>query len=942
MNPIVRRYVKHATLVERCFPVEKTSGAMPNSNELSYLVYYTQSKPAKLTKVGSYLSKRIAKDAQKRRYIDVHIGLRIFDELLDSCGRDLHFFAKDVLESLDAALSAHDTALSKAATRTFTLFCRCHTGATLAIDKDLCSLYSGLIRTFASYANVNNSGQLNSALNTALGLCAIQAISESQATYATDCYFELPRIVKATISCIAGLPIPKKTEPVSVEEQVGSIESDVYAASNNCKETLGSWAWQCLETLIRRSHGQHSHVIVAEIFKQLDTSLQWQPISLCVQIMTDVINQLQPQDQNMVIVETLALLTSGAHTSHLYLNATMNSDGNALRGLRNASSSRVSNLSETHVAENGKEASRRTCIIRILERLFCQPHVLVGISVMEALNVLVAFLLECVAEKQLINPDHHMFIAILETAVSTTSTAAVDEYGVNTIPISLESLSDHYYLLAAIGGLARYQYYSNQLADMVEYIIQQMQLEHLEDNKSSDTTEEGEKRIGRQLWLTQLLYIVLSSDSVGEPKPTQGAAVPLRIFAPLFTLVAHKDQHLRTQAADCIIAILQHNQTNDTTCEDDDQWETELTDAVYRKLGGLLKQVHQSSNIQKNSDYAAIAGILCGLLNKQRVSTIQYTLAIANDCSPTTASSNRAWITLLAMTWIRLADISSNSSIEASVNTTVEEAKIFGFWDSAIERVCTNSLRVIALYGKAQNAQVLDKTAADIENEKASLLASALSYKSILDALGPEVAAQYEDTRAKQSSTEEDFWTCNPETVDRVLCGQGKGSANMAEMTNAASHVKDIWARVSVDWDAQIRRDSILAPQVNVDQLRAVLRDGLAMYSDENLNNLERNEYKGSTSKTNVAHQSRAIAKATTAVKGSDDGNTSGGEHKERSLDMYGQPIPEEVRDLLDSIDDCAYVDGSDDEMPLQTLGESHGNSRGNSTISTPIIETVD
>ncbi|KAI7833850.1 hypothetical protein BX661DRAFT_66106 [Kickxella alabastrina] len=152
MNSFSRRYVKHATLVEGCFPAEKSSETTPNSNELSYLVYYAQSKPAKLTKVGAYLSKRIAKDTYKLRRTDVLVGLHIYNALLAACGRDLYFFAKDVLGSLETVLAANDFEFAKAATHTFALFCRSHSGATLAIDKGLRSLYTNLITTFAGYA----------------------------------------------------------------------------------------------------------------------------------------------------------------------------------------------------------------------------------------------------------------------------------------------------------------------------------------------------------------------------------------------------------------------------------------------------------------------------------------------------------------------------------------------------------------------------------------------------------------------------------------------------------------------------------------------------------------------------------------------------------------------------------------------------------------------
>lgn len=50
----------HKSLIETCYPVPKSLGAAgpdfkPNSNELSRLAYYANTKPAKLTKVASVL-----------------------------------------------------------------------------------------------------------------------------------------------------------------------------------------------------------------------------------------------------------------------------------------------------------------------------------------------------------------------------------------------------------------------------------------------------------------------------------------------------------------------------------------------------------------------------------------------------------------------------------------------------------------------------------------------------------------------------------------------------------------------------------------------------------------------------------------------------------------------------------------------------------------------
>lgn len=57
---------KHATLIQNCYP-RKEGETRPCSSELSYLTFYASSRPAKLTKVGSFIQKRVRKDIRKGR-----------------------------------------------------------------------------------------------------------------------------------------------------------------------------------------------------------------------------------------------------------------------------------------------------------------------------------------------------------------------------------------------------------------------------------------------------------------------------------------------------------------------------------------------------------------------------------------------------------------------------------------------------------------------------------------------------------------------------------------------------------------------------------------------------------------------------------------------------------------------------------------------------------
>lgn len=66
--------IKHATLVKNCYPPVKDGSTIPRSSELSYLTFYASSRPAKLTKVGSFIQKKVEKDIRKGRKSYVSLG----------------------------------------------------------------------------------------------------------------------------------------------------------------------------------------------------------------------------------------------------------------------------------------------------------------------------------------------------------------------------------------------------------------------------------------------------------------------------------------------------------------------------------------------------------------------------------------------------------------------------------------------------------------------------------------------------------------------------------------------------------------------------------------------------------------------------------------------------------------------------------------------------
>ncbi|KAJ2610436.1 hypothetical protein EV177_003972 [Coemansia sp. RSA 1804] len=639
------------------------------------------------------------------------------------------------------------------------------------------------------------------------------------------------------------------------------------------------------------------------------------------------------------------------HASNLYAGGTLNNSTSSFKGLGSAVLRQTDGPPETQAADSSKEANMRTCISRILERLFCQPHVLVGISVMDVLNVLVTFLIESVTGKRIVVPDSSVFSAVLKAVLIGNEFDIGREFETSNVS------SDYYYLLAAIGGLARHHYYSNQVADMIEYLVQRMQLKW---SGLSERDDQNRHSI-RQHWLVQVLYIVLVNCKAAQESPTSAFMLPIRTFAPVFTLMSHENQALRIQAADCVILILQHNQANGANQGSNDSWQPEVVEAVYRKLGGLLRQVHQAdSSLASTAGYAAIAGVLYGLLCAQRIHAIKHTLVLVDSCAP--VNMNEAWITTLGMICKQAARLSTNdSAAEANVSATIEKARNSGVWSSEIEDVCMNRLPAISLYINSTGEKAAKEAASASVNNVANtdggdiaFFQKALGPASIMDMLEADVAAQYEELRSKQGSIGEGYWESDSESVNRMLCNPGEDSAPAREMQNSVSQVNDIRARVSVDWETQMRRDSILAPHVNIDQLRMALHDGLSVHSSEHLASISVNENRArivprsNISESSVYYPYGSVVDAGTARSTSKKSVPKGDYSGEEDLDMYGRPLPEDVRDLLDSIDNDNYDNGgiiiarpppkrSDGRILDEDIA-----THGSPTISTPVVGNVE
>lgn len=60
---------KHQIIILKCFPLDQrnTLDVKPNPSELSYFLYYASTKRSKISKIGTFLEKKAARDFDKGR-----------------------------------------------------------------------------------------------------------------------------------------------------------------------------------------------------------------------------------------------------------------------------------------------------------------------------------------------------------------------------------------------------------------------------------------------------------------------------------------------------------------------------------------------------------------------------------------------------------------------------------------------------------------------------------------------------------------------------------------------------------------------------------------------------------------------------------------------------------------------------------------------------------
>ncbi|PWN22546.1 hypothetical protein BCV69DRAFT_311344 [Microstroma glucosiphilum] len=194
----------HRKLVQDCYPPSKRIAGVenPSSNELGKLVYYAQSKPAKLSKVGKVLEERAAADARgvegagaanEKAKCGLLITIAILKALISECPRDITYISKSAQAIMAHAVKAsaksgnggqRDLALSARASSTFFAYTSALDPARNSVEGELGASYLELLESFGYMATDRNTSDPED-LNRArlIGLGALSSAASSDVLY---------------------------------------------------------------------------------------------------------------------------------------------------------------------------------------------------------------------------------------------------------------------------------------------------------------------------------------------------------------------------------------------------------------------------------------------------------------------------------------------------------------------------------------------------------------------------------------------------------------------------------------------------------------------------------------------------------------------------------------------------------------------------------------
>ncbi|KAI7832197.1 hypothetical protein BC939DRAFT_434775 [Gamsiella multidivaricata] len=555
------RYVKHASLINNCYP-SRPDEKGPKSSELSYLVFYATSKPAKLTKVGNFIERRVARDYRKKRLSDVHCSLEIIRSLILSSKAHLNIFSKNVVVILDTLLvDISDFDIVRHCQAVFSCFCAAHDGSTLGVDLEFRTLYDRVVIRFADIAT--RRGEENNRYRL-VALEAIQGVVSSTALYAYDHKAQLSLVLPSILDCLLdsteGIQVclddsVSRTAAASTRRSV-SIHGTTDPEKVITDDDVTADALQCLRALFNTPNGGNITSALGPTFSYLDEHGCWWPSNLTVGIIKSILNAISPQFRYMVVNEVITRVDS----------VDMTTPDLTLR------------------------LQKKATLISALEAILFSPLTLTGIPVLEILNALLGGLTKSLARS-----------------------APLSKEGDSSQLLVLETLIQDG-LIRSVGGLATHIYYTNQVPHIISSIVSKLsyKIDAVPQPETIDSVPTVDYRKALLRCLTAA--IKTSKDHNRQESSFHSSEISSELLTPCLGLLLDENVEVRATFAQALITFL-------TTEDEGHSQETTMgsplpaisSDLYFRAATHQTLHSYARLSTATPTDMTAIYGILRAL-----------------------------------------------------------------------------------------------------------------------------------------------------------------------------------------------------------------------------------------------------------------------------------------------------------------------------------------
>ncbi|KAI9277475.1 hypothetical protein BY458DRAFT_505088 [Sporodiniella umbellata] len=330
MNTCAPCRSKHATLIQNCYP-KKEGETKPCSSELSYLTFYASSRPAKLTKVGAYLQKKVNNDIKKGRKDNNLVSLLILKALIQSCYGDLNIFSKYLISIFCKLLDTKDIELIDSTCETFIYYSTYNDGSTLGVDRSFTLDYETLLKKFTSFSNnVNNNHSLQLKMRY-VGQRGIQAAIMSQALVSSHFNQQVDILIPSVLETLT-----RDKNPIQSVGETIDIRKSALNHEELDQAYIQSIAAHSLSILFSKLTALQIRQALTLVFDYITQHEVWSPSILSVTIMRISVESMQSQYKHLFVSEVLQqlnpqdILSSKQTVLVSVLDTVMNSDSSLL------------------------------------------------------------------------------------------------------------------------------------------------------------------------------------------------------------------------------------------------------------------------------------------------------------------------------------------------------------------------------------------------------------------------------------------------------------------------------------------------------------------------------------------------------------------------------------------------------------------------------------